>query len=91
MFRIAIKFLLLAFAASSLAQENPGPVGAPPPSDAQVARPSRPRIGVALEGGGALGFAHIGVLRWFHLPARRLWAGMLVNGLLRASARVSWS
>ena len=51
MFRIAIKFLLLAFAASCLAQENPSPANAP--TDAQVARPSRPRIGLALEGGDA--------------------------------------
>ena len=32
---------------------------------------SRPKIGVALEGGGALGLAHIGVLQWFedhHIP-----------------------
>ena len=33
--------------------------------------PKRPTVGVALEGGGALGLAHIGVLRWFeqhHIP-----------------------
>ena len=33
--------------------------------------PKRLTIGVALEGGGALGIAHIGVLRWFeqhHIP-----------------------
>lgn len=31
----------------------------------------RPRIGLVLEGGGALGLAHVGVLRWFeqnHIP-----------------------
>lgn len=28
--------------------------------------PRRPRIGIALGGGSARGFAHIGVLRWFH-------------------------
>jgi len=44
------------------------------------ARP-RPKIGVALEGGGAMGLAHIGVLKWFeenHIPvdyiAGRAWA-----------------
>jgi NTE family protein len=33
----------------------------------QQPRPAavRPKIGVALEGGGALGLAHIGVLQWF--------------------------
>jgi NTE family protein len=32
---------------------------------------ARPRIGLVLEGGGALGLAHVGVLRWFeqhHIP-----------------------
>ena len=32
---------------------------------AQEPPPSRPKIGVAFEGGGALGFAHVGVLKWF--------------------------
>ncbi len=84
MFRIAIKFLLLAFAASCLAQENPAPANPAAPADAQVARPSRPRIGVALEGGGALGFAHIGVLRWFeehHIPIDYI-AGTSMGGLI---------
>lgn len=31
----------------------------------QAAEPARPRIGLALGGGSAKGFAHIGVLRWF--------------------------
>ncbi len=40
--------------------------GAPPPGAAPAATPrpaSRPRIGLALSGGGARGFAHVGVLR----------------------------
>ena len=84
MFRIAIKFLLLAFAASCLAQENPAPANPAAPADAQVAHPSRPRIGLALEGGGALGFAHIGVLRWFeehHIPIDYI-AGTSMGGLI---------
>src|SRR5882757_1054736 len=84
MFQIVIKFLLLAFAASCLAQENPAPANPAAPADAQVARPSRPRIGVALEGGGALGFAHIGVLRWFeehHVPIDYI-AGTSMGGLV---------
>jgi NTE family protein len=35
----------------------------------------RPSIGLVLEGGGALGLAHIGVLRWLeenHIPVDRL-------------------
>jgi len=34
------------------------------------ARP-RPKIGVALEGGGAMGLAHIGVLKWFEETTSR--------------------
>ena len=35
------------------------------PSYAQETQLSRPLIGLALSGGGARGFAHIGVLQWF--------------------------
>src|SRR5271165_2268136 len=45
---------------------------------------ARPRIGVALEGGGALGLAHIGVLQWFedhHIPIDYL-AGTSMGGLV---------
>ncbi len=47
----------------------------------------RPVIGVVLEGGGALGLAHIGVLQWFeenHIPIDRLSGtsmGALIGGL----------
>src|SRR5579883_212405 len=46
-----------------------------------------PRIGLVLEGGGALGIAHIGVIRWLeenHIPVRYLAGtsmGALVGGL----------
>ena len=49
--------------------------------------PKRLTVGVALEGGGALGLAHIGVLRWFeqhHIPIDYLSGnsmGALVGGL----------
>jgi NTE family protein len=49
--------------------------------------PKRLTIGVALEGGGALGLAHIGVLRWFeqhHIPIDYLSGnsmGALVGGM----------
>ena len=48
---------------------------------------NRPVIGVALEGGGALGLAHIGVLKWMednHIPVDRIAGtsmGALVGGL----------
>ena len=45
---------------------------------------NRPTVGVALEGGGALGEAHIGVLKWFeenHIPIDYL-AGTSMGGLV---------
>jgi NTE family protein len=44
----------------------------------------RPRIGLVLEGGGALGFAHIGVLHWLeehHIPVDDV-AGTSMGGLV---------
>lgn len=44
----------------------------------------RPKIGVALEGGGALGLAHIGVLKWLeehHIPVNYV-AGTSMGGLV---------
>lgn len=52
--------------------------------DAQAQRHSRPRTGVALSGGGALGLAHIGVLRYLeehHIPVDEL-AGTSMGGLV---------
>ncbi len=78
--------LLISF---GRAQETPasqvGPAGPPTPT-ATGAPASRPRlkIGVALEGGGALGLAHIGVLQWFedhHIPIDYL-AGTSMGGLV---------
>lgn len=51
---------------------------------AKPAPKERPTIGVALEGGGALGEAHIGVLKWFeehHIPIDYL-AGTSMGGLV---------
>ncbi|HXY23061.1 MAG TPA: patatin-like phospholipase family protein [Candidatus Acidoferrum sp.] len=45
---------------------------------------TRPKIGVALEGGGAMGLAHIGVLKWFeehHVPVDYV-AGTSMGGLV---------
>src|SRR6266576_1416683 len=51
----------------------------------QTAAPRvRPKIGVALEGGGAMGLAHIGVLKWFeehHIPVDYV-AGTSMGGLV---------
>jgi NTE family protein len=82
--------LLLPFAV--VAQEAQPPDVSPArrePSTAAASaaqeRPKvRPRIGVALEGGGALGLAHIGVLEWFeehHIPLDYV-AGTSMGGLV---------
>ncbi|HMJ23623.1 MAG TPA: patatin-like phospholipase family protein [Terriglobales bacterium] len=75
----------------SLAQDRPVSHAAPAPAGTlsaggQTKPPSRRRttIGVALEGGGALGLAHIGVLQWFeqhHIPIDYL-AGTSMGGLV---------
>src|SRR5271156_3154949 len=46
--------------------------------------PTRPTIGLVLEGGGALGFAHIGVIEWMeahHIPVDDV-AGTSMGGLI---------
>lgn len=75
----ALLLALLAAAPRTEAQER-APL--PPPVPA-----GRPVIGLALQGGGALGLAHIGVLQWFeehHIPIDRLAGtsmGSLIGGL----------
>ena len=73
---------LLATAAWSQKASNPaGP--APLPA---VAPPNRPVIGLALEGGGALGMAHIGVIQWLeehHVPVDRI-SGTSMGALVGA-------
>src|ERR1700675_2098501 len=62
--------ILLSFSTLGLAQETP-------PNH-------RTRVGLALGGGGALGLAHIGVLRYLeehHIPVDRI-AGTSMGGLL---------
>lgn len=75
-------FLIAAFsvAAACSAQNEP----ALSDRSAQPAKPSRPKIGIALEGGGALGLAHIGVIEWFeehHIPVDYV-AGTSMGGLV---------
>jgi NTE family protein len=57
---------------------------AAPVSAVQERPKERLRIGIALEGGGALGLAHIGVLEWFeehHIPVDYV-AGTSMGGLV---------
>jgi NTE family protein len=71
MCRFILVVLLVLLPLSLRAQENLTP------------RP-RPKIGVALEGGGAMGLAHIGVLKWFeehHIPVDYI-AGTSMGGLV---------
>ena len=71
--------VLLVFPIFAAAQEPAVPQTEPPTPLKQ-----RLKIGVALEGGGALGLAHIGVLQWFeeqHVPVDYI-AGTSMGGLV---------
>jgi len=64
---------------------SPTPAAAMAPLPA-IQPPNRPVIGLALEGGGALGLAHIGVIHWLeehHIPVDRL-AGTSMGALVGA-------
>ncbi len=83
---LSVCLLFLLTSLSGLAQEKPAipEATAPPVPESKVPASGRVRIGVALEGGGALGFAHIGVLKWFeehHIPIDYL-AGTSMGGLV---------
>jgi NTE family protein len=79
--------LLAAFSCSlCMAQDVPSTQAAPPQqqTEAKPNRKARLTVGVALEGGGALGQAHIGVLKWFeehHIPIDYL-AGTSMGALV---------
>src|SRR5215469_10880585 len=71
--------ILLLFAPDAMRAQQAMPSG----EDTSERRP-RPKIGVALEGGGALGLAHIGVLQWFEehrIPVDYI-AGTSMGGLV---------
>jgi NTE family protein len=75
--RILIFFLLLLLPSAAVAQETNA-------AGAEQTPKRRARIGVALEGGGALGLAHIGVLQWFEehrIPVDYV-AGTSMGGLV---------
>ena len=64
------------------------PASAQFPADTpQKAQPQRPRIGLALGGGGARGFAHIGVLQWLdeHRVPVDVIGGTSMGGLIGAA------
>jgi len=71
--------VVVLLAASVWAQEN-----APTARNEGSVAKSRPRIGLVLEGGGALGLAHVGVLRWLEenrIPVDVI-AGTSMGGLI---------
>ncbi len=75
-FSFLVLFVLPIFAT---AQEPATPQG-----ESRTPAKQRLKIGVALEGGGALGLAHIGVLQWFeeqHVPVDFV-AGTSMGGLV---------
>ena len=79
-----LSYLLLLLTPFSTAAQQTQPPTADPATLAQKQPNARPRIGVALEGGGALGLAHIGVLEWFeahHIPVDYV-AGTSMGGLV---------
>ena len=78
--RSALLSLLLFFSFIAFAQQNQN---LPPIPPATTESP-RPKIGLVLEGGGALGLAHVGVLRWFQqhqIPVDDV-AGTSMGGLV---------
>src|SRR5579885_2563853 len=78
--RAILSILAVAFAASACVAQTPQDTPAAP----SLAHAPRPKIGLALEGGGALGLAHIGVLQWFedhHIPVDYI-AGTSMGGLV---------
>ena len=75
------------------AQERATPGSAAPGTGQPAGTPAnRQVVGIALEGGGALGLAHVGVLEWLeehHIPIDRIAGtsmGALVGGMYAAGA-----
>ena len=67
---------------NAMVKTDSAPAGALPP----VVPANRPSIGLVLDGGGALGLAHIGVLKWFEenrIPVDRL-TGTSMGSLIGA-------
>jgi NTE family protein len=74
--------LLVSSTPGALAQE-PVPSSTPAASSTLV-KPARPRVGIALGGGSARGYAHIGVIRWLeeHRIPVDFVAGTSMGGLV---------
>ena len=81
---LAMPFLLRAQQKTAPATPSTQTPGNPITTGTQATPQHRPKIGVALEGGGAMGLAHVGVLKWFeehHIPVDYV-AGTSMGGLV---------
>ncbi|HKE56563.1 MAG TPA: patatin-like phospholipase family protein, partial [Pyrinomonadaceae bacterium] len=81
--RLSVWLMPLCLLASVSAQTPPAGQTAALKNSATIARP---KIGLVLSGGGARGWAHVGVLRWFeehHIPVDYV-AGTSMGGLVGA-------
>src|SRR5580658_3458561 len=71
--RLLLVFSVLAIGSGCYSQERP-----------KEGKAARPKLGLVLEGGGALGLAHIGVIRWLEehrIPVSYI-AGTSMGGLV---------
>src|SRR5579872_3805214 len=85
--RIALSLILSALLSpAGLTQDVSAPAQSPSATPSQATQPHRPRIGLALSGGGALGLAEIGVIQWMeenHIPVDRV-AGTSMGSIIAA-------
>ena len=92
--RLSIFSLLVLFSVLSSAQNQPLVRAQGQSPDQKTASPAhRPRIGLALSGGGALGLAQIGVIQWLeenHIPVDRV-AGTSMGGIIAARTATGMS
>ena len=78
---LALRLVFLCLVLPVLVTAQDAPPIAQPPASAH-----RPRIGLALSGGGAMGLAEIGVIQWMeenHIPVDRI-AGTSMGSIIGA-------
>ena len=83
-FRWILPALFIVLVSTAVWSQEPQPPSPTPPTGNATMRNRRETIGLVLEGGGALGLAHVGVLRWLdenHIPVDYV-AGTSMGGLV---------
>ena len=78
-----LSIVLIFCSISGIAQQNPASPG-PGTAQQKPAGSKRPTLGLVLQGGGALGLAHVGVITWLeehHIPIDYI-AGTSMGGLV---------